>query len=249
MNRTAMTVFAAFALSATAAYAQDVENENEEETTGAATMPGWSAEAVGWTPLAVGLATPVQLPWGLNRWDVFGLDVNLFYTDTPKIYGIGAGGLAMTTRNTAIGLVASGLANIALEDVYGVRATFGLEYAAKTVYGADIGLAGFRNELYGCDVALLGSFQRSVYGLQVCGLASVTTVESHGVNIAGIANFSKTAYGLQMAIGLNMTEELHGAQIGIVNYTELCPGGFQIGLVNIIMQNKWPVLPFINWFF
>lgn len=247
MNRTAMTVLAAFALSATAAYAQDAENEVEESS--ASTMPGWTEEAVGWTPLAIGLATPVQLPWGLNRWDVFGLDANLFYTDTPKMYGIGAGGLAMTTRNTAIGLVASGLANIALEDVYGLRATFGLEYAAKTVYGADIGLVGFRNRLYGCDAALLGSFQRNVCGLQVCGLASVSTVESYGVNIAGIANFAKTAYGVQLAIGLNMTEELHGAQIAIVNYTELCPGGFQIGLINIIMQNKWPVLPIVNWFF
>ena len=31
-------------------------------------------EAIGWTPVALGLATPVQLPWGLNRWDVYGLD-------------------------------------------------------------------------------------------------------------------------------------------------------------------------------
>ena len=30
---------------------------------------------VGWTPIAIGIATPVQLPWGLNRWDVFGLDL------------------------------------------------------------------------------------------------------------------------------------------------------------------------------
>lgn len=238
MNRTIKTVFATLALSASAAFAQDAEIE-AEETEG----------AIGWTPVAIGLATPVQLPWGLNRWDVFGIDVNLFYTDTPKIYGAGVGGFALTTRDTAIGLLASGLANIALEDVYGLRATFGLEYAQKNVYGADLGLVGFREKLYGFDAAFLGSFQRSVCGLQICGIASVSTVESYGVNVAGLANLADTAYGLQVAIGINMTRELHGAQIALVNYTELCPSGFQIGLVNIIMQNRWPVLPIVNGFF
>ena len=37
-----------------------------------------SSEPVGWTPVAIGLATPVQLPWGLNRWDVYGIDLNVF---------------------------------------------------------------------------------------------------------------------------------------------------------------------------
>jgi len=239
MNRTIKTIFAAAAIAAnTAAFGQAAETEEEE-------IEG----AVGWTPLAVGLATPVQLPWGLNRWDVFGLDVNLFYTDAPKLYGIGVGGLALATRDTAIGLFASGLANFSLSDVYGLRGTFGINYCEKTVYGADIGLIGLRSELKGADAALLASYQREVCGLQVCGLASVSTVESYGVNVAGIANFSKTAYGLQVAIGINMTSELHGAQVALVNYAETCPGGFQIGLVNIIMQNKFPVLPFLNLYF
>ena len=41
-------------------------------------------------------------------------------------------------------------------------------------------------------------------------------------------------------------EELHGAQIGIVNFAKECPWGFQIGLVNIIMENVIPVLPIVN---
>ena len=51
----------------------------------------------GWTPVAIGLATPVQLPWGLDAWDVFGLDLNVFYSDAPMMYGIDIGGLAAAT--------------------------------------------------------------------------------------------------------------------------------------------------------
>ena len=53
----------------------------------AATVPAFAEEeeegAIGWTPIAFGLASPVQLPWGLARWDVFGLDLNVFYSDAP----------------------------------------------------------------------------------------------------------------------------------------------------------------------
>jgi hypothetical protein len=46
-----------------------------------------------------------------------------------------------------------------------------------------------------------------------------------------------------------MTKELNGAQVGLINYTEDCPAGFQIGLVNIILQNKIKFLPFVNGYF
>lgn len=204
---------------------------------------------VGWTPVAVGLATPVQLPWGLDRWDVFGLDLNVFYSDAPKMYGIDVGGLAAVTRDDMAGLQVSGLFNLGCKDVYGIRATLGLNMCARTVYGADLGLIGYRNELNGLDVHFLGSASREVCGLQIGGLANVTAVESYGCTIAGIANVAKTAYGLQLAIIFNMTDELHGAQIGLVNYADYCPNGFQIGLVNIIMSNKVKVLPLVNGYF
>jgi hypothetical protein len=204
---------------------------------------------IGWTPVAIGLATPVQLPWGINRWDVFGIDLNVFYSDAPKMYGIDVGGLAELTRDTAIGLLVGGLANVSFEDVYGLRATLGLNYGQKGIYGMEVGLVGVRDSLHGCDVQFLGTYQREVCGLQISGLANVATVESYGMNVAGLANLAKTAYGLQLALLFNMTEELHGAQIALVNYTEDCPSGFQIGLVNIILQNKLSVLPIVNGYF
>ena len=204
---------------------------------------------VGYTCVAVGLATPVQLPWGLNRWDVFGIDLNLFYSDAPKMYGIDIGGLAELTRDQAMGLLVGGLANVAFEDVYGLRATIGLNYAKKGIWGAEIGSAGIRDNLHGLDVELLGSYQRTVCGLQVSGLANYASEEMYGMNVAGLANITPAAYGLQLAILFNMAQELHGAQVGLVNYTADCPSGFQVGLINIILQNRLKVLPFVNGYF
>ncbi|MCR5414004.1 MAG: hypothetical protein K6F50_04670 [Kiritimatiellae bacterium] len=236
MNRTIKIGIAALALAATApAFAQGNEDEGP----------------VGWTPVAIGLATPVQLPWGLNRWDVYGLDLNLFYSDAPKMYGLDVGGLAALTRTKMYGLQVGGLANVALEGpVRGARVTLGLNYAKDDVRGFEAGLVGFRDSFHGLDVNFLASFQRAECGCQISGLANVATEESYGLNVAGLTNLSSgKAYGLQLACIFNYTEELHGAQIGLVNYTTHCPSGFQIGLVNIIMQNQIKVLPFVNGYF
>ena len=34
-------------------------------------------KSYGWSVIAFGLATPVQLPWGIEKWDIFGLDLNV----------------------------------------------------------------------------------------------------------------------------------------------------------------------------
>ena len=208
-----------------------------------------SSEPVGWTPVAIGLATPVQLPWGLNRWDVYGIDLNVFYSDAPEMVGLDIGGLAAVVRQEMMGLQVSGLFNFNGEDVYGLRATLGLNLARRNVYGMDAGLLAFRQDFYGLDVHFLGAAQHNVTGLQISGLANVTETQSYGCTIAGICNLARVSYGLQLALVYNMTDELHGAQIGLVNYADYCPNGFQIGLVNIIMSNKVKVLPFVNGYF
>ena len=232
MNRTLKMGIAALALAAVApAFAQDAE---EMEDT------------VGWTPVALGLATPVQLPWGIDRWDVYGLDFNLFYSDAPHMAGLDFGGFATLTRRSSKGLVLSLLCNGAMQDVYGVRITCGLNICPKTVKGAEIGMLAFRDTICGFDANFLGSAQHNICGLQIAGLANVTSTESYGCTVAGACNLARTAYGLQLAIFYNMTDELHGAQVGLVNYVDYCPNGFQIGLINIIRSNVWPVLPFVN---
>lgn len=206
-------------------------------------------EAVGWTPVAIGIATPVQLPWGLNRWDVYGLDLNVLYSDAPRVYGLDIGGLAAVVRDDMMGLQISGLFNFNLKDVYGMRVTLGLNLSRGNTYGWDTGLIAFRDSCYGVDIEFLGAAQREMVGLQIGGLANVSSVGSCGLTIAGLTNIAKSARGCQIAMAFNMTEELRGCQIGLVNYTEICPNGFQIGLVNIVMQNKLKVLPIINGYY
>ena len=206
--------------------------------------------AVGWTPIAVGIASPLQLPWGRAVWDVFGVAANLAYTDTPKMYGLGVGGFAMATRDDLAGVQASLLCNWADADVYGIRATAGANIAFGDSYGVEAGIAGFRpGEFWGVDASLIGAYQHKFNGLQVCGLASVSKEQSYGMVASLFGNYADVAYGLQLALAINYTAELHGCQIAFVNIASECPWGFQIGLVNIILDNAIKVLPFVNCYF
>lgn len=109
MKKTVKFGLAAFAIAASASvFAQnaDVEIENENEY-----------EAIGWTPVAIGLASPVQLPWGCHKWDVFGLDISAIWADNCKMYGLGVSGIAMATRGDMMGLQVAGLCNWATAEL------------------------------------------------------------------------------------------------------------------------------------
>ena len=207
--------------------------------------------AVGWTPIAFGLASPVQLPWGRAQWDVFGLDLNILYSDAPKMYGLGIGGIAMATRDDLCGWQISGLCNWNSKDVYGLRTTIGANVAFGETYGWDTGLFAYREgAMWGVDVEFLGSWQTAnFWGVQIGGLVNYSKEQTYGANIAIGCNISKIAYGLELGCLFNFTDELHGCQIGLVNYARECPWGFQIGLVNIILDNSIKVLPIVNAYF
>ena len=233
--------FAAFAVATSVcAFAKNADvNVVEEEDEG----------AIGWTPIAVGIASPVQLPWGSHKWDVFGLDLNVIWSDAPKMYGLGIGGIAMATRDDLMGLQISGLCNWASKDVCGMRATLGGNICYGNTYGVEAGLFSYRDgEFWGWDTEFICAYQPKFWGLQISGLANVATEQSYGCSIAALCNWAPVDYGFDLAI-FNYTTELHGCQIGVVNYAKECPWGFQIGLVNIIMDNSWTVLPIVNCYF
>lgn len=212
----------------------DVETESEYE-------------AVGWTPIAVSLCSPVQIPWGSHMWDVFGLNLGILWSDTSKMYGLGLGTLAMANRDDVMGLETTAFCNWATKDVYGMRATLGANITFGTTYGVDMGAFAYRTgDMWGWDTEFLGNYTKNVWGLQVAGLINLTTEQSYGCSIAIGGNMAKRAYGCQVGGIFNFTDELHGAQIGVVNFAKECPWGFQIGIVNIIMENVIPVLPIVN---
>ena len=237
MKKSVKFGFVALALAAAVpAFAEnaDVEVENEYE-------------AIGWTPIAVSLCSPVQVPWGSHTWDVFGLNLGILWSDTPKMYGLGLGTIAMANRDDMFGLGLTACCNWNTKDVYGMRVTPGANIAFGTIYGVDIGAFSYRpGEMWGWDTEFLGNYGSKFWGLQIGGLINLSTEQSYGCSLAVGGNMAGRAYGCQVAGVFNFADELHGCQIGIVNFAKESPWGFQIGLVNIIMENVIPVLPIVN---
>ena len=205
-------------------------------------------ESYGGSPVAIGLATPVQVPWGWNKWDVYGLDLNVFLSQAPVCWGLQIGGLGNMTSRELMGLGIGGLFNWANGDVYGLRTTLGLNYNDGTVYGLELGGVGYHKDVVGCEIECACCIQENIVGFNASLIGSYTKHESYGCTM-GAVNIAETAYGCQVALAYNHADELHGCQIGIVNYCRECPWGFQIGLVNIILDNKVKVLPLVNCYF
>ena len=237
----AVCAFAALSASALAnAELQAVENEPPRG--------GEPFESYGWTAIALGLATPVQIPWGIKKWDVFGLDLNLGYSDAPKMYGweIALGG--NTARKTFMGL----------------QTALGFNYSNTNAYGLAVSIFNMNNfEFYGLSVDAVG-YNRNVYGLELNVLGSAIDETMGGLEVSILGNFiSGSLYGAQLAAGLNLTRNMNGfqfaiynqtallwgLQLGLVNYASACDHGLQIGLVNIIMSNRVKVLPILNGYF
>jgi len=236
MNRMVKVGFAALAMAVVVpSFAEELAPEDEG--------------AVGWTPVAVGLASPVQLPWGHCRWDVFGLNLGILYYGAPKMYGLGIAGLGDYNNDVTKGVTVSGLMNWTTKDVYGLRATLGANISNGTVWGADLGAFGYRKTMWGLDLEFLGSFQEEFWGWQTSGLVNISTKKTYGLQSAIGVNVAEVAYGCQIAGIFNMAQELHGFQLGVVNFAETCPWGLQIGIVNIIMDNTLKVLPLFNCYF
>jgi len=238
MKRLIKVGIAAFAMAAVVpSFAEELETEEEEG-------------AIGWTPVAFGLASPVQVPWGHCRWDVFGLDLGILYYGAPKMYGLGIAGLGDYNSDDMMGLAVSGLMNWNAKNVYGARVTLGANLAPDgTVYGFDAGAFGYRKIFWGLDIEFLGSFQDEMWGWQTAGLVNIANKQTYGLQSAIGVNIANVAYGCQLAGIFNMAQELHGFQIGCVNFADNCEWGLQIGIVNIIMSNTLKVLPIVNMYF
>lgn len=246
-----------FAAVACATFALSVPAMADEEAAaeannGAAVeeAPAGDPEVVGWSPLAIGIASPVQLPWGRARWDVYGLDLNLFYTEAPTIYGIGFGGLASVARDNVAGVLISGLFNFVADDTYGAEVSLISNLNRGKTYGFSADCIGMATDFYGLKADLVGGgVKNKMYGWQLAGVANACGGSVWGAQTALIANIAPDMHGLQAALVFNMAGTLNGAQIGLVNFTDDCQAGFQIGLVNIIMSNVLKVCPIANGYF
>ncbi len=203
-------------------------------------------ESVGWSPIIIGIATPVQMPWDFN-WDVFGLDVNVAYADANKVGGLEVALGGSVARTYMVGAQVAGLCSYADCNAYGLQVAV-CDLCFQDFYGLQASAFTYSRSMYGLQANLLGAIaQDDVYGLRVSGLGSLNDGTTHGVEIAGLANITREVEGVQLALGYNHAEKLHGCQVALVNYARTSStSAFQIGLVNIIRDNVVPVLPLVN---
>ena len=208
---------------------------------------GQGVGAIGWTPVQVGIFAPVSIPWGFD-WDVKGFDLDLFYIETVKLQGLGISGIASRVRDGQDGLLISGVCNWTDADVRGIDITLGANLGFGDVYGVSIATFGMRNLMKGVDVNLLAACQKDFVGWQTSGVCNFTEGTCVGASFALALNMAKIEKGLQVAT-INSAEELHGVQIGAINIAHECPWGLQIGVINIILDNKVKILPIVNGYF
>lgn len=214
---------------------------------GRSTLPPPGTESYGYTPIALGIATPVQIPWGFT-WDVYALDASFFYADANEVTGLEISLGGCVSRTYMAGAQISGLCNYSDGDVYGLQTA--IACVTDDVYGLQTSAFAMGKSMYGLQAGLLGTVSEGdLYGVRAAGLANVSMGESLscGVELAGLANVSRKVEGFQGAIGCNYAENLHGFQLAIVNYAQSSStSAVQIGLVNIIRDNVVPVLPIVN---
>jgi hypothetical protein len=107
--------------------------------------------------------------------------------------------------------------------------------------GLSLGLFNYADCYRGIHLGWVGNYTKNnFYGLQL-----------------GIANYAGQMKGLQLGY-VNWAEHMNGVQLGLLNYAETAQTGVQIGIVNIIAQNKWfdnfpnevaPGMLLVNWRF
>ena len=210
-------------------------------------VEGQGIGAIGWTPVQVGLFAPVSIPWGFD-WDVKGFDLDLFYIETVKLQGLGISGIASRTRDNQDGILISGVCNWTDAAVRGIDITLGANLGFGDVYGVSIATFGMRNLMKGMDVNLLASCQKDFVGWQTSGVCNFTEGSCAGASFALALNMAKIEKGLQVA-AINSAEELTGVQIGAINIAHECRKGLQIGVINIVLDNKVKILPIANGYF
>ena len=206
-------------------------------------------KSYGWSAIALGVATPVQLPWGIEKWDIFGLDLNLGYSDAMEMYGWELAIGANTARKSFIGLQTAVGFNFSNEDSYGLALSlFNMNNCEFS--GLSVDAFGYNRNVYGVELNVLGSMvDKTMGGVQISCLANLVDGDMYGVQASVVGNFTRRVHGLQLALVYNQTDLLWGCQLALVNMAFACDHGFQIGLVNVIMDNQIPFLPIVNGYF
>ena len=210
--------------------------------------------AWNWSPLGIGLAAPIQLPFmesdvyglrvggllGYNN-EVRGLDVGVTELCTGSFIGL-QGALFTWTDGDAYGIQVGALANVVNAKMFGLQAGC-VNADWSDVTGLQLGLVNYDTAFAGVQLGGLVNWDVSTsFGVQL-GLANCDQDEFKGW-AAGLVNYAVRYSGLQLGV-FNVVDEVTGCQLGIVNACDKMRG-VQIGLVNLICEGPLPVMVLAN---
>lgn len=211
-------------------------------------------ESHWYTPLEIGIASPIQLPPA--SWIVGGVRLDLFYGDSYELYGIDLGlvgrtrkdfwGIALNGVNwndgNAYGVQLGALANSSLSSVYGVQLASVVNYVYNEMRGVQLAFVNQNGPFYGLQFGALNWNRGISYGGQI-GLVNSDVNEFNGASI-GLINYAVRSSGAQIGV-VNVSFAGEGLQLGVFNAAESFEG-VQIGVLNIIQKGAMPIMCIVN---
>lgn len=158
----------------------------------------------------------------IDRADVSWLQVAGFGNLVGRnVYGIQAAGFANVNGGETKALQLAGFANTNLGESIGVQVAGFTNTDLKGMNGVQV--AGLSNITVG-----------DAKGVQVSGLGNVQVGDYRGSQIAGLTNIAtKKISGSQVSAFFNHARQVHGTQIGLINYADTL-GGIPVGLLSIV---------------
>ena len=213
----------------------------------------------GWSPLGIGIAAPIQLPFtdtdiyglrlggflGRNR-NVYGLDVGVVEMNSGEFAGIQSSAFSWSTRDFC-GIQLGGLANVVHGGFHGIQlGSFNLVFAEPTCGIQLGGVLNFNVSVEGVQFGPINWETTNFAGWQVGGLANVVKEDCTGFSVGGL-NYMNRFVGFQLG-GVNLAEECVGLQLGVFNGANKL-SGLQIGLLNLVCTEPLfniPVMPVVN---
>ena len=211
--------------------------------------------AWNWSPLGIGLAAPIQLPYMST--DIYGLRIGGFLGYNADVYGLDVGVTDMTagdfaglqaacftwTEGKVYGAQFGAVANVVRDKLIGFQAGC-VNVDWGEVWGLQVGCVNYDSTFLGIEVGgALNWNTAPSYGLEISAV-NANQDEFVGCALAGLVNYAEKTCGFSCA-PINVAYEATGCQLGVVNACDRIHG-VQIGLVNMICESKLPIMVLMN---
>jgi len=176
----------------------------------------------------------------------FGTDLKIIHNFAFSIFGSYSTrlqGLAMTlgvdiVGEDALGVQLAALGNITSDNTRYVQGAFLFNITGDNMTGLQIGgiFSSTGSNAKGAQVSgIFNTVGDSITGTQLAGIFNFTDDNVKGLQLAGIFNYAKNFTGLQAGLVNINTNNAKGLQLGLINITENLNGA-SIGLVNIVLN-------------